>query len=287
MGTFLDFLEIGTSDFDTLIQKATESDVGISIDPISFYLDRLPSPGKCKKLTLAISDRSGVMPVYFVHPDQIKEHGLPGWLRGCNAIGKPHPTASRILAERGLSNDVLRKEEVRVEKLTTVLDQEKISGIYKLKVDSEGHDHIILNSFFDHARRKLWPHDLLFESNILSDSEAIHALIARLITQGYDVMSCQTGGGATNTHLRLNISRLKGRNKFTSAIQGYYLEGYPDSYRPSEPPHGNTLEQAKAYCKLLNKGGVTYQYGRYEVRDGRYLKRDPGNANVKSWILAG
>ena len=147
MGTFLDFLEIGTSDFDTLIQKASDKDVGISIDPISFYLDRLPSPSKCKKLALAISDRSGVLPVYYLHPDQIKEHGLPNWLRGCNAIGKPHPTAVRILAERGLSNDVLRTEQVRVEMLTTVLDRENVGGIYTLKVDSEGHDHIILNNF--------------------------------------------------------------------------------------------------------------------------------------------
>jgi hypothetical protein len=286
MGTFLDFLEIGTSDFDTLIQKASDKDVGISIDPISFYLDRLPSPSKCKKLALAISDRSGVLPVYYLHPDQIKEHGLPNWLRGCNAIGKPHPTAVRILAERGLSNDVLRTEQVRVEMLTTVLDRENVGGIYTLKVDSEGHDHIILNNFFNRARRNLWPHDLFFESNILSDTEAIHALIARLITQGYDVANCQTGGNATNTHLRLNICRLKGRNRFSNEIQGYYLAGYPESYRASDPPHGNTLEQAKAYCKLLNKGGVTYQYGRYEVREGRYLRRSSGDGDVKSWILA-
>jgi hypothetical protein len=70
------------------------------------------------------------MPIYFVDPDQIKEHGLPGWLRGCNAIGKPHSTASRMLAERGLSNNLLRTEQVRVEMLTTVLSQENVSGFF-------------------------------------------------------------------------------------------------------------------------------------------------------------
>jgi hypothetical protein len=69
----------------------------------------------------------------------------------------------------------------------------------------------------------------------LSDGEAIHALIARLITQGYDVSSCQTGGGTPNTHLRLKIDRLKDRNKLISAGKGYALEGYPDSYRPFAP----------------------------------------------------
>jgi len=118
----------------------------------------------------------------------------------------------------------------------------------------------------------------LFESNILSDGEAIHALIARLITQGYDVISCQTGGGATNTHLRLNIGRLKGRNKFSSAIKGYYLGGYPDSYRPSEPPHGNTLGQAKAYCKLLNKGGLHINTEDTKSGKGDTLSVTPGTA---------
>jgi hypothetical protein len=40
---FFDFVEIGTSDFDTLIQKAGDTDIGISIDPIDEYLERLPS----------------------------------------------------------------------------------------------------------------------------------------------------------------------------------------------------------------------------------------------------
>ena len=38
-----DFIEIGTSDFDTLIEDASESTRGISIEPIKYYLDRLPN----------------------------------------------------------------------------------------------------------------------------------------------------------------------------------------------------------------------------------------------------
>lgn len=192
---------------------------------------------------------------------------------------------ARILSERGLGDEFLRVEKVKVDMLTTVLEREGVCGIYKLKVDTEGHDHIILNCFFDLARRELWPHELLFESNVLSDCEAIHALISRLITLGYDVVSCQTGGGATNTHLRLNINRVRERFGFSQAIEGYYLEGYPKSYSPSAAPHGNTLEQAMKYCKRLNQGGITYQYGRYEVREGCYLKRDARSADIKSWVL--
>ena len=46
---FLDFIEIGTSDFNTLIQAAGPAAHGLSIDPISLYLDRLPNRPGCKK----------------------------------------------------------------------------------------------------------------------------------------------------------------------------------------------------------------------------------------------
>jgi hypothetical protein len=39
-----DFIEIGTSDFDTLIQEADNLKIGLSIEPISKYLRALPNP---------------------------------------------------------------------------------------------------------------------------------------------------------------------------------------------------------------------------------------------------
>jgi len=48
---FLDFIEIGTSDFNTLIQAAGPNTRGLSIDPISLYIDRLPNRPGCKKST--------------------------------------------------------------------------------------------------------------------------------------------------------------------------------------------------------------------------------------------
>ncbi len=287
MGIFLDFLEIGTSDFDTLIQRASDRDCGISIDPISFYLDRLPSPKRCKKLNMAISNHHGMMPVFYLHPRVIGDYGLPNWLRGCNAIGHVHPTVSRILAARGLSEGILNEHEIEVAPLVAVLEQHDVSGLYLLKVDTEGHDHIILHHFFDHAVQSLWPHVLIFESNSLSDSNEIHRLIARLIMLGYDIVKCETGGPATNTHLRLNIKRLKPRLGFTAELLGYYLEGYPEGYNRTNLPHQNTLPDAMSFCKAAAKGGVTYQYGTYEVREGKYLKRDPRNSDIKSWVLIG
>tara|TARA_Y100000741_G_scaffold359915_1_gene341333 strand:- start:859 stop:972 length:114 start_codon:yes stop_codon:yes gene_type:complete len=36
---FLDFIEIGTSDFDTKIQKK-DNKIGISIDGVKYYIDK-------------------------------------------------------------------------------------------------------------------------------------------------------------------------------------------------------------------------------------------------------
>ena len=51
----LDFLEIGTSDFDTCIEHASDTTKGISVEPIKFYIDRLPNPKNVKKVNAAIS----------------------------------------------------------------------------------------------------------------------------------------------------------------------------------------------------------------------------------------
>lgn len=39
----LDFIEIGTSDFETLIQTCDDNTYGLSIEPIKKYIDRLPN----------------------------------------------------------------------------------------------------------------------------------------------------------------------------------------------------------------------------------------------------
>lgn len=62
---FYDFIEIGTSDFDTEIQKHPEKR-GISIEPVKYYLDRLPESRTCKKLNMGISNYTGTGKVNYL-----------------------------------------------------------------------------------------------------------------------------------------------------------------------------------------------------------------------------
>ncbi|MGV3468827.1 FkbM family methyltransferase [Limnobacter sp.] len=282
---FLDFIEIGTSDFNTLIQAAGPDTHGLSIDPISLYLDRLPNRPGCKKINAAISNFEGTVEVYFIPPQVIAKHRLPNWLRGCNSIGAPHPTVSKQLEKMDIDPElVLVRQPVPCHRLQTVLHQNDVQGVFMLKVDTEGHDAVILNDFFDDASPQQWPHQIVFESNKLSDSETIHRLIAKLILMGYDIVSCETGGGASDTHLRLNLNRLKGERTTIQTAKGYYLEGYPKNYSPLNLPHENNLDSALEYAHRQQAAGVTFQYGRYEVRQGRYLHHSVKDLKVQSWM---
>ena len=272
---FLDFIEIGTSDFNTLIQAAGPDTHGLSIDPISLYLDRLPNRPGCKKINAAISNFEGTVEVYFIPPQVIAKHRLPNWLRGCNSICEKMDSDPEW---------VLVRQPVPCHRLQTVLHQHDVQGVFMLKVDTEGHDAVILNDFFDDATPQQWPHQIVFESNKLSDSETIHRLIAKLILMGYDIVSCETGGGASDTHLRLNLNRLKGERTTIQTANGYYLEGYPKNYSPLNLPHENNLDSALEYAHQQQAAGVTFQYGRYEVRQGRYLHHSVKDLKVQSWM---
>ena len=50
-----DFIEVGTSDFHTLIQECSDESVGLSVEPISKYLDRLPNKPNVSKVVFILS----------------------------------------------------------------------------------------------------------------------------------------------------------------------------------------------------------------------------------------
>ena len=176
---YYDFIEIGTSDFDTLIQKANKSTFGISIDPISLYLDALPNLMHCRKICCAISDESGAVTVYYIEPVNLALYNIPNWIRGCNSIGHPHPSVVAVLKALNLDAEKLIRQQLVYKKtLLTVMSEENVTGVYFLKVDTEGHDAVILKCFFNNTPNHLLPHELIFESNTLSDSDEIQTLIA-------------------------------------------------------------------------------------------------------------
>ena len=275
---FLDYIEIGTSDFDTEIQKANNK-IGISIEPIKYYIDRLPTKPGCYKMNVAISNTNGTVKVYYLSEECMKKYYLPEWIRGCNSINAYHPSAKKLLEDRGIDiANVVTSYDVEVKTLMNVFIEKNIEGVHYLKIDTEGHDTIILEKFYnDITNNKQLPHKILFESNILSNNDNIHNIINLYNQLGYDLMY----KGENDTLLQLNLKNIKNKTSFTGEIKNYYIEDYPINYDVTNLPHTNTLEDAQKYCREHNYSGVTYQNGKYEVRDGKYIKYDN---TVKSWV---
>ena len=62
---FLDFIEIGTSDFETEIQKK-DTKIGLSIDAVKYYIDKLPNKNGCIKINNAISNFNGEITINYI-----------------------------------------------------------------------------------------------------------------------------------------------------------------------------------------------------------------------------
>jgi hypothetical protein len=111
------FIEIGTSDFDTLIENCS-NECGLSVEPIKYYIDRLPDKPNVKKLQVAISDVDGYMDVYYISDDKIIEYNLPWWVRGSNSVNRPHPFAIKEMGEElynQLVSDIIQENHVAFE----------------------------------------------------------------------------------------------------------------------------------------------------------------------------
>jgi hypothetical protein len=182
-----DFIEIGTSDFDTIVQGCPEDSVGLVIEPLGIYLDRLPDKPRVTKVqaAVAIDDVERMSLVYYVDPDDIQKHGLPEWLKGCNSIDGYHYQHRKL----GIT-EMVQTEMVRQVPIGKVLDDHQVGRIKVLKIDTEGADCRILLAFFRHwvgsgKGRDGLPRRIVFENNGLTDALELERLLAFTGAVGY------------------------------------------------------------------------------------------------------
>ena len=183
------FIEIGTSDFDTEIQTCADTDVGISVDPILFYLQRLPAKPHVMRVLAAISDSDGFVDVYHVPETNIRAYGMPDWVRGCNSIGAHHPTVAHMLQTCGIDPaTVIQKTSVPKFSMTTFLRMYNVSSCDYLKIDTEGHDTVILCNYIEAVKAGITQpaKRLCFEANSLTPAALVDGTILLLTTElGY------------------------------------------------------------------------------------------------------
>lgn len=179
-----DFIEIGTSDFDTLIQNSGDQ-FGISIEPIKYYLDRLPDKKNVKKIHCAVSfdDVEKDASVYYLKQEDIIKHGLPDWIRGCNSLNDYH-LQHKIYDVK----DVVTIEQVKEIPISKILIDNNVRRINTLKIDTEGGDCFILRNLKKYLKTKssiFYPREIIFESNELTDRELVKITIREYEELGY------------------------------------------------------------------------------------------------------
>lgn len=182
-----DFIEIGTSNFESMIQDAHDTTVGFSIEPLKCYLNDLPDRKRVIKINAAITSnkRSNRIDIYYIPPDIIEKHNIPSYIKGCNKIGDYHPLHCD-------HKDLVKIESVPLINIDEFLVSNNIRKIKYLKIDTEGHDCVILKGLFDYLQTKhvdLYPLKIQFETNANTSSEIINSTIDRAITMGYIVLT--------------------------------------------------------------------------------------------------
>jgi hypothetical protein len=280
---FYDFIEIGTSDFSTEIEKEDDK-CGISIEAVRYYFDRLKNKKNCIKLNIGISNYTGKCLIYYVSEKNIRKYNFPDWVRGCNSINSYHKTVFQLCKNMNINiEEISEKEEIEVETLYQIIIKMQVDYVYYLKIDTEGHDTIILKKFYEEViDNKHLPHIIMFESNVLSNKEDIEEIINLFSKKGYDLYSRDD----IDTIMKLNLTKLKNKKIFSEGIKNYYIMDYPLNYDVTKLPHENTLEAAQDYCIKHNYSGVTLQNGVYEVRNGKYMNYYKDHLNcLVSWVF--
>ncbi len=185
-----DFIEIGTCDFETEIQNHNGRQ-GISVEPIKHYLDNLPDVPNVIKVNAAISNYDGSVPIYLPKfPPSVYSHS--GWLRGCVSIIKPHKHVIDYCHRTNMLpvENYMTEESVNVVSVASFIKKYEISDVDYLKIDTEGHDYIIVNCWLDEVEKnntKL-PKKIFYESKDLSDQGELLKLRERLINKGYKLI---------------------------------------------------------------------------------------------------
>lgn len=180
------FIEIGTSDFNTLIEVCDDKEFGISIEPLQEYLHLLPDKENVKKVNCAVSDKNEIVKIFYVEIDDINNHGLPSWIRGCNSINNPHKSTMDVLKERNLEH-LMKSRDCEAITWDTLVERFEVESVAYLKIDAEGHDcTIVRNIIFSESPVR--PEKILFENNVLTDQEFFKETLVILSHNNYDII---------------------------------------------------------------------------------------------------
>tara|TARA_R110002020_G_scaffold228277_1_gene438991 strand:- start:267 stop:818 length:552 start_codon:yes stop_codon:yes gene_type:complete len=131
------FIEIGTSDFDTLEYLAEDGWKGIFVEPIGELLNKLKRFDGCHYEESAVLDYNGTTDIQYYDLDWAE-----GWTRGVGSTSD----VNNFNANPQWKEQV-KKKQVNVTTLDDLIEKYNVKSIDYLKIDIEGLEHLILDDY--------------------------------------------------------------------------------------------------------------------------------------------
>ena len=182
------FVDIGTSDFQTSADYIV-SDPSLTIllvEPLKFYLDKLPDNENITKANVAVSNINGLTDIYFLTENDIAKYEFEQCVRGCNKIGIPHISIEYELDRRNLPRDLIKKQSVNTITFQELCKQYNIESIDKLKIDTEGHEEFIVPGVLETIKQGLNINEIQFENQEhLGNKKLLDSLAIEFVKLGY------------------------------------------------------------------------------------------------------
>jgi FkbM family methyltransferase len=181
------YVDIGTSNFDTSAKFAI-ADPSINVllvEPLDFYLNSFKR-NNIKLCNCAISDTDSLATIYFL-PEEYIQKTFPDklWLRGCNKVDVAHNMVLVELQRLSIDTSVIHQREIRKITFTTLCDEFDITSIGQLKIDTEGHECLILPLIIQKIKNGMKIQSLFIENNGNSDPVKIENLFTQFMELNY------------------------------------------------------------------------------------------------------
>lgn len=125
--------------------------------------------------------------VYYIPEKIIEDNHLHNWFKGCNCINNYHP----LHIKHNVSH-LCEIEKVNVITTYELFYQNNVRNVKYLKIDTEGHDIIILKTLFFYIKFLpivFYPNKILFETNEHSNSKEVDEIIHLYCSIGYKLES--------------------------------------------------------------------------------------------------
>ena len=193
-----DFIEIGTADFDTLVEQDWPKDVqGICVEPRAELLDNLIERVNVIKVNAAISADDGFAPLYYVEIEDIPEKIIKDTgtvarhLHGLSSLYHLHPGILMQVEAGDIAESAVKEQLVPIMSWPTFASTYDIASIGYLKIDAEGPDIVILRQYFEYCEKnpRCLADVIEFEMQTYLWGDMIYEAVDKLEALGY-TMNC-------------------------------------------------------------------------------------------------